>query len=113
LLWPSIVAALMRMRHGPARSSAARRNTAARASQRIVSHSRRASVAAAIAWTTWPPSQAWNRATTWRCACGMTTSTSRPVVTRWPPITAGTSGHSPASCSSDLVSRARSGLPGA
>jgi hypothetical protein len=62
--WPSIVAALSRARHGPASSSAARRNTAARASQRIASQSRRASAHARTACSMCEGSAAWKRATT-------------------------------------------------
>ena len=50
--WPSIVAAFIVSRHGPASSSAARRKTAARASHESADHSRRASAAAAIARAT-------------------------------------------------------------
>jgi hypothetical protein len=47
--WPCMVAATMRARHGPASSSAARRNTAARCSHRMAAHSRLAALAARMA----------------------------------------------------------------
>jgi hypothetical protein len=52
LPWPSMVAALSTWRHGPASSSAALRNTAARSWNGSRDHSRRASRAAVTAWLT-------------------------------------------------------------
>jgi hypothetical protein len=111
--WPCIVAALSRMRHGDASSSAARSRIAARASQRIAAHSRRASSAARIARSATSSVAAWNRATTCLWRCGITTSRSLPVVTRWPPITHGISTTSRSTWASAAWSRARSGLPAA
>jgi hypothetical protein len=50
--WPSIVAAFSVSRHGPARSSAARRKTAARSSHGTRCQSSHASAAASIARST-------------------------------------------------------------
>ena len=50
--WPSIVAALSVERHGPASSSAARRNTAARSSHGVRDQSCQALAAASIACST-------------------------------------------------------------
>jgi hypothetical protein len=111
--WPCIVAAFIRARHGPASSSAARRSTAARDSQRMADHCLRASSAAVIARSATSSVAAWNRATTWRWRCGITTSRTLPVCTRCPPTTHGISTTSCSIAASAALSRFLSGLPGA
>ena len=114
LLCPSIVAALIRARHGPARRSAALRRIAARSSK---DRSRQAG-AAAFAASTAAAASAFvaPRATptTLRWACGWRTSILGPLpVTRAPPIVCGRSCLVAASSTSATSSAARSALPGA
>jgi hypothetical protein len=111
--WPCMVAAFIRARQVPASSSAAFSSTAARASQRIAVHSRRASSAARIArWAT-SSVAAWNRATTCLWRCGIVTSRILPVRIRWPPTTHGISTTCDSIAASAALSWARSRLPGA
>ena len=108
-----MVAPLRVARHGPDRSSAARRKTAARSSQGRRDQSAQASAAARIALSTspWPPWFA--SARTWLFLCGITISAVLPVVTFSPPITSGSSIRSDCIWSSRLRSCSRSGEPGA
>ena len=111
--WPSIVAALSVSRHGPASSSAARRNTDGallpRPARPVLPGLRagvdRGATSSAPPW--------WTSASTCSRSCGITAGRVLPVETSLPPITSGTSIRSPAICSSRAVSEARSGLPGA
>ena len=110
--WPSMVAALSTCRQGPASSSAALRNTAARSCQAIAPHSRRASRAAAAASATSSGPAWWNRASTWPCRWGMRTSATCPVRIAFPPTTTGIS-ISVAAIRARLALRAAfSGVPG-
>ena len=110
---PSIVAASSVSRHGPASSSAARRNTEARSSQGQRDQSFHALPAASIASRTCSAPPWWTSASTCSRSCGITAGFVVPVKTSLPPITSGTSSRSPAILSSRACSEARSGLPGA
>ena len=110
--WPSIVAAFSVCRHGPARSSAARRKTAARSSHGVRDQSSQASAAAAIARSTSAAPPFWTSARTWLRLCGMTASNVSPVSTSSPPITSGIARRSEESSSRRRRSSSRSGLPG-
>src|SRR5436309_2531948 len=91
-----MVAALSRMRHGPARRSAARRKIAARSSHAMRDHAACAVSDTSIARST-STAPAWcqvARVCVWRC--GMTTRATLPVPTRaqvegWPAIARGDS----------------------
>ena len=111
--WLSIVAAVSVERHGPARSSAARRKTATRSCHGVADQAGCASRAAAIARSTCDASPFATSASTWSWSCGMTASNVVPVSTRSPPITSGISIRSPDISARRCWSAARSGLPGA
>src|ERR1041384_5771818 len=113
LLCPSIVAALSVWRHGPARSSAARRNTPARASNRQLAHSRWARLAAWMAaetarWSAW-----WATPSCWLRLWGATTLPVLPVATHFPLTIAWISVTVLPSRLSSALSAARSAEPGA
>ena len=111
--WPSIVAALSVSRHGPARSSAARRKIAARSSHGTRCQSSQASPdALTAASTSFGP--AWcTSASTCPLSCGMTAAFTVPVRTSSPPMISGMSSRSFRICSSRSWRLARSGDPGA
>ena len=111
--WLSIVAAVNVERHGPASSSAARRNTATRSCHGVLDQAGCASRAATIARSTCEASPFATSARTWSWSCGMTAAKVVSDSTRSPPITSGISMRSPAISASRCLSTARSGLPGA
>ncbi len=111
--WPSIVATFSVSRHGPASSSAARRNTAARSGHGVAAQSRRAPKAAAIAWSTWSRPAVWTSARTWSWRWGAVTGNVVSLLTRRPAITIGASTRSLAIVVRRSVRLSRSGLPGA
>src|SRR5581483_820921 len=110
---PSIVAAFIVSRHGPASSSAARRKTAARSSHGQRDHDSQAAAAASTACCTCSAPTWWTSASTCSLSCGITAGVVPAPFTSLPPITAGISIRSPRICSSRRSRLARSGLPGA
>jgi hypothetical protein len=109
---PSIVAALSVARHVVVSSSAARRNTAARSSQRQLAHSRATRFDAAIASCTCSGPAACQSASACVWSCGMTAWCVRPVRISRPPMTTGMSMRSAAIVFSRSFSAARSAEPG-
>ena len=111
--WPSIVAAFKVARHGPASSSAARRNTAARSSHGVRDQSCHAADDASIACCTCVASPFDTCASTWSLSCGATASNFVPTVTSLPPITNGISSAARESSATLTRTSSRSRLPGA
>ncbi len=89
--WPSMVAALSVVRHGPARSSAARRKIEARSSHGVRDQSFHASAAALTARSTSLGPPLCTVASTCERLCGSTASKVLPVRTSSPPMTSGMS----------------------
>ncbi len=114
LLWPSMVAALIRWRHGPASRSAAFKMTAQRASRGIRRQSGAASPAAATAaLASWAVALRMVPSTCW-WSCGCTTGISAPPPARTSPPMWGDRSLWVASSRSSSASRAsRSPVPGA
>ena len=111
--WPSMVAAFSVCRHGPARSSAARRKTVARSSHGVRDQSAHASAETAIARSTSFAPPLCTVARTCERLCGSTDSNVSPVRTSSPPITSGSSSCFDSSSVRRTRSSSRSGVPGA
>ena len=100
-------------RHGPARSSAARRKIAARSCQGIRDQSWCAAFAAAIACSTCSGPPFATSASTCDLRCGSTASNVSLPWTSFPPMIIGIEIRSFSICRSRACSSARSGVPGA
>ena len=100
-------------RQGPANSSAAFRNTAARDSHGISDHSCQAARAAFAASATSDSVTWWQTPSLWPWSCGHNTSSVLPLRASLPPMTAGMSTSSPSISSSRFLRLVRSGEPGA
>ncbi len=111
--WLSIVAAFRVERHGPDRSSAARRKTAARSCQGVRDQSACAARAASIACWTCSGPPLLTSARTWLLRCGMTASKDSSVETSLPPMTSGIETRSLSISRRRFFSSSRSGEPGA
>jgi hypothetical protein len=111
--WLSIVAAFSVVRHGPDRSSAARRKTAARSSHGQRCQSFQASPAAAIARSTWAGPALCTSARTLALLCGSTAWKVSPVRISSPPMMDGMSSRSLRISASRRLRASRSGDPGA
>src|SRR6266851_886487 len=111
--WPSIVAALMVSRHGPASSEAALKSTAARSLKDVAAHARRALSAADTASSkSLPPPTAYSAmASSWRW--GERMSALDDPHRRSPPICMGTSVLASVSSASLALRLLRCGSPGA
>src|SRR6478672_9212456 len=112
--WPSIVAALIRWRHGPASRSAALSRIAQRSSKAIPRHSGAASVAACTASLASVVVEFRSTPRTCWWSCGWTTRISSPPAARQvPPMWARRSCWVPWRFSISATRASRSGLPGA
>ena len=111
--WFSIVAATRVERHGPASSSAARRNTDARSSHGSRDQSPCASRAASTACCTCSGPPLATSASTCSLRCGITAWVVSFVSISFPPITIGMVIRSPSICASRSRRSSRSGEPGA
>jgi hypothetical protein len=114
LLWPSMVAALSRSRHGPASSSAARSSTPARSSNDSARQEGAAARAASTAACTSAEVASRVVPRTAACRCGWTTSIGAPPPARCSPSIVMVRSSGVAASSLTALSRqARSALPGA
>src|SRR6478736_4395115 len=111
---PSIVAALRRWRHGPARRSAALRMIAHFSSKGIARQAGAASLAALMAASASFVVEFFSVPSTWAWSCGWTTFISAPPpLRRLPPITARNDCCFFSSLASSATRVSRSALPGA